>query len=102
MVRLVKLRKAVRFIYKVPFPVTSGFRCKKHNARIYNETGEKDGPHPQGVAVDLAVDGIAALLIVVIGYTLGFRGFGLRQNNRQSRFIHVDCVERSKALLWTY
>ena len=33
MVRLVKLRKAVRFIYKVPFPVTSGFRCKKHNAR---------------------------------------------------------------------
>lgn len=95
MVRLVKLRQRLG-----PLVISSGFRCKKHNARV-STTGD-DGPHTTGLAADVAVSGAKAIKLLIYAYELGFRGFGVSQKGA-TRFMHLDLVEgRGEGQIWSY
>lgn len=92
MEELVKLRGQLGF----PLPVTSGYRCPKHNNAV-SFTG-KDGPHTQGRAVDihLYAERLEALLMLL--YSLPpwstQHGIGLMQHGSfAERFVHVDLAK---------
>ena len=97
--RLVNMRLVLAF----PFPVTSGYRCPEHNARV-SGTG-LDGPHTTGRAVDIALRGEQALLVVERARTFGFTGIGLRQHGL-NRYVHLDDLPpttgRPRPWLWGY
>lgn len=82
MARLVEMRKGLDF----PFPVTSGYRCKAHNAAV---GGVKNSYHTQGRAVDIAVSHDQAYTIVANAKKYGFYGVGVSQKG-DKRFIHLD------------
>lgn len=99
--KLDDLRSRVNF----PLVVSSGYRCAKHNAAV-SKTGDH-GPHTTGRAVDFAIFGRAAF-IVVQQWSLGGWGTGLGLNQRgphQKRFVHLDDLEageRYRPTVWTY
>lgn len=89
------LRAACGFV----LPVTSGYRCPEHNAKV--STTGANGPHTTGLAVDLGVRGDRCLLVLEHALAMGFRGIGLNQKGA-ARFIHLDMVDRVPRALWTY
>lgn len=82
MVRLVEMRKALNF----PFPVSSAFRCKQHNADV---GGVKNSYHLLGRAVDISVTHDHAYTIIANAKKYGFYGVGVSQKGYK-RFIHLD------------
>ncbi len=114
MVELVLFRKYLNF----PLPLSSAYRCPKHNTMV-SSTG-LDGPHTTGQAVDIKVFGEKAhfLLGLILNYrvptpagpNLGervFTGVGINQRGRlRDRFIHIDNLEttpgRPRPWVWTY
>lgn len=97
MIKLVSLRKLIG-----PLQITSGARCASYNRSIGG------GPaHTAGVAADILASGWKALCIIICGYVVGFRGFGVKQHGDHSqRFIHVDCYPDTESTprptLWSY
>jgi zinc D-Ala-D-Ala carboxypeptidase len=75
-----------------PLIVTSGQRCKWHNAR---EGGAKYSQHLFGNAADVAVQKNDQVEFVRLARTLGFKGIGWGAN-----FIHID--RRKTAAEWSY
>ena len=88
-----------------PFIITSGYRCKDHPIEKSKNT---PGPHNTGLALDIAVSGQHALLVVATAIEEAiWTGFGINQKgNIDDRFIHLDqCEEgpnRSRPWIWTY
>lgn len=99
---MVKL-EAVREECGFPLPVTSGYRCPKHNQSV-STTGE-GGPHTTGRAVDIAVSGEQAFRLIQVAILHGMTGFGLRQSGT-SRFVHLDDLTLDdgypRPRFWTY
>lgn len=97
MVKLVALRRLVGRL-----PISSGYRCEEYNTSIGG------GPaHPAGVTADTLVYGWKALAVVICGYAVGFRGFGVHQKGIVSdRFIHLDILPHSikhpRPTIWSY
>lgn len=98
MVRVVTLRDMLGF----PLPISSGYRCAKHNLET-SDTGN-DGPHTRGVAVDIGVSRYNATLLVRAALSMGFRGVGIKQHGPDAgRFVHIDDdPTRTAQILWTY
>lgn len=98
MLKLVALRDLIGF----PLPITSAYRCPKHNLAVA-ETGAA-GPHTTGMAVDIAVSRERATALVRAALGMDFRGIGLKQHGPESgRFVHLDTVQtRPVQILWTY
>ena len=96
MLFLVSLRRKVGIL-----PVSSSYRCPSHNRAV---GGSVDSAHVYGEATDLLVYGIKAILVIVWGYWLGARGFGIAQKGPHGkRFIHVDTLKsRNRPAIWTY
>lgn len=85
MARLENLRVA----YGKPMPVSSGYRCPKHNASVAL-TGTT-GPHTTGMAVDIRVSGDDAHKLLALAYAQGYAGIGINQRgDMSSRYIHLD------------
>lgn len=82
-----------------PLVVSSGYRCPVHNQAV-STTGPM-GPHTTGLAADLAVDRGKAVIVLDEALKLSFRGFGLNQKG-ESRFIHLDMINRPFRTIWTY
>jgi len=79
----------------VPFVITSGYRCPKHNQEV---GGVKDSTHVNGLAVDIAVpDNIARLNILRGLIIAGFRRIGIGKD-----FIHADIDKSKPNNLWLY
>ena len=80
----------------VPFVITSGFRCKKHNRKV---GGRKNSPHLDGWGCDIQVNGSREryLIINALLYT-GFNRIGIGKD-----FIHVD-MDYGKVgeVIWDY
>lgn len=95
MVKLVLLRR----LLGVPLRITSGQRCIEHNKSIGGGV-----VHPMGLAADIQASGLLAIKIVVYGYLVGFRGFGISQKGSfSSRFIHIDMwVSSKRPAIWSY
>ena len=96
--RLMSMRQMLGF----PFPVTSGYRCKLHNAEV---GGTELSAHLTGHAVDIAVRGEQALYIVVNALDFGMKGVGVKQHG-SSRFVHIDDIDGSekqpRPWIWSY
>jgi len=92
---LEKLDEA-REIAGVPFVITSGYRCSKHNKEV---GGSPTSSHLKGLAADIKTTSskqrykiLNALLKV------GFKRVGIGQN-----FIHVDLdTEKVQEVAWDY
>jgi len=89
---LAKLDEA-RSNSKTPYIITSGFRCKKHNAEV---GGNENSLHTKGLAVDILADTDrkrADILISLIKAKFTHIGIG-------KDFIHVDMSK--KCGIWLY
>jgi len=82
-----------REIAGIPFVVTSGFRCAKHNLAV----GSTSTNHTRGVAADIkCVDGPSRLRIIEAALRSGIKRIGL-----DKAFIHLDTND-GPASVWFY
>lgn len=99
---LTEMRKRAGF----EFIVSSGARCPKYNQEVA-ETGAA-GPHTTGLAVDIRINGSAAVELIRLALTFGMTGIGVRQKGEWgTRFIHLDCIARGDKIhprpwIWSY
>lgn len=93
---LVRRLDMAREIAGVPFRITSGVRCIKHNREV---GGVPNSAHLRGLAADIFTPNEDYRFAVIKGVILaGFRRIGIG-----SKFIHVD-VDDSKpqGRIWLY
>lgn len=85
-----------RDIAGVPFNITSGYRCKKHNERVGGVTGSA---HRRGLAVDIACPNNHMRAKIIHGLiNAGFNRIGIAKD-----FIHVDCdTSKPEWTMWLY
>ncbi len=85
-------------------PITSGYRSPEHNAKV-SQTG-LTGPHTTGRAVDIAIYGERAYLLMAWAADFGFTGIGWKQRGSFSqRFIHLDDLtspDWPRPGIWSY
>lgn len=92
---LEKLDEA-RELAKVPFKITSGYRCNAHNARV---GGKSEGAHTSGYAIDIeASTSPTRLAIVKALLEVGFSRIGIANG-----FIHADDdPTKPQKVMWVY
>ena len=77
----------------VPFKITSGYRCPKHNADV----GSTSANHTSGKASDIECkDGPDRLKMVQGLFKAGFRRLGIGPS-----FIHADSMDSIESI-WLY
>lgn len=94
--RLVWMLDLARDRAGLPFTITSGYRCIKHNAEV---GGVVDSAHLKGLAADIHVGNARTRFIILKALLpIGFSRIGIGQT-----FIHVD-IDNSKDLgvVWLY
>lgn len=98
--RLINVRTYADF----PMPITSAYRCEKHNKAV---GGKKTSAHLLGRAVDINVyhNNVYKIMSIIVNY--GLTGVGLSQHGQvKKRFIHLDDLEetpnRIRPTVWTY
>lgn len=99
--KLVSLREKMGF----PFHLTSAYRCPMHNEAV-SHTG-REGPHTTGRAVDIALFGGQAQLVITNAGMHGMTGIGVKQKgDYNSRFIHLDDLpndpHQPRPWVWSY
>jgi uncharacterized protein YcbK (DUF882 family) len=77
----------------VKFVITSGCRCKKHNAAV---GGVENSSHTKGYAVDIALDD-KNRVIIIQALRKEFNRIGIAKN-----FIHVDIDPDLPIAEWRY
>lgn len=97
--------ESLRQLMDRAMPVTSGYRCPRHNKEV-SGTGTV-GPHTTGRAVDIRIHGQDALRLVSLAVECGFTGIGIKQHGPLSgRFVHLDDLTmdagRPRPWIWTY
>ena len=90
-----RLDKA-REIAGIPFRITSGYRCPRHNAQV---GGVPHSAHIKGLAADIeAFEAGERWKIITALIKAGFVRLGIGKN-----FIHVDCdLAKPQKVIWTY
>lgn len=99
MEKIERLRVSVGFA----LPVSSAARCPEHNAKV--SSSGRDGPHTTGRAIDLAVFGSKAHLVLSTAVRMGFTGIGVQQKGG-GRFLHLDDLPAAdrhpRPYVWSY
>ena len=82
----------------IPYVITSGYRCAKHNAAV---GGSPTSSHLHGIAADIAApDSHTAFLMMQSLIFTGFKRIGW---NQARRFIHVDTdPDKPQRVLFSY
>ena len=90
-----KLNKAREYA-EVPFVITSGFRCEKHNLEV---GGRADSAHLSGHAADIKCVSSRPRWNIIRGLLLaGFTRIGIANT-----FIHADTDDsKPPAVVWLY
>lgn len=80
----------------IPFIITSGFRCERHNKEV---GGVRNSAHTKGLAVDIIADNPRRRFIILKALLdVGFNRIGIA-----SKFIHVDDdKEKPHGVIWLY
>lgn len=80
----------------VPFLITSGYRCPKHNKEV---GGINESAHTKGVAADIHAASSSTKFAIIKGLlSAGFRRIGISKT-----FIHADMdVDKPQNMIWTY
>jgi len=92
---LESLDKAREFA-KIPFVISSGYRCKNHPESKKNPTSS----HIKGLAVDIKCEGSNTRAIMMDALVFAdFERFGLHES-----FIHVDIdvYDKPSPVIWLY
>lgn len=94
-----KVHKALnlaRAIAGVPFVITSGYRCKKHNTEV---GGVENSSHTKRYAVDIACSESRERFKIIGGLIhAGFNRIGIAEN-----FIHTDMdPNKDSEVIWLY
>ena len=94
------LLQGIRDVAKFPLIISSGYRAPEHNSRV-SKTG-KTGPHTTGRAVDIAIRGEEAFVLVRLAMLHGMTGVGISQKGK-TRFIHLDdLTDGPRPRIWSY
>ena len=92
--KLVKMLQELRELYGKKIVITSGVRCREHNAKI---GGAPNSYHLYGMAVDIKCHkSHDKYKLLEYAYKVGFTGIGV-----SSQFLHLD-VRGTGERLWTY
>ncbi len=93
---LVRTLDRAREIAGVPFIITSGYRCDRHNAEV---GGKQNSSHLSGYAVDIkSTDSKTRYLIIKALLAVGFTRIGVAKD-----FIHADKdSEKPQDVVWVY
>lgn len=80
----------------IPFVITSGYRCPKHNDDI---GGVYNSSHTLGLAADIACDNSRDRFKIIDALiAVGFRRIGI-----SNEFLHVDADEsKTQDVIWKY
>lgn len=85
----------IRAAVKKPVVVTSGIRCRQHNAAV---GGSRTSQHISGHAADIKVKGIQPAILAIIArgcVPVGAHGIGIYKS-----WIHVDIYGRRQDYYW--
>jgi len=95
--------QTLRTTYNKPLRITSGYRDYAHPVEA--KKPRKNGAHPTGLAVDIAVDRKEAYEVLKLAMQIGFTGIGFQQKGG-GRFIHLDTIEdnelQPRPSIWSY
>jgi len=92
---LVKKLDIAREISGVPYKITSGYRCEKHNKIV---GGSENSSHKKGLAADIYTKNHKMRLKIIGGLIkAGFKRIGIAKS-----FIHVDIDRKKSNCLWLY
>ncbi len=94
--KLIERLDMARGVAGVPFVITSGYRCPKHNKAV---GGKPTSSHLKGLAVDIATPDSPTRFAVVRGLLkAGFTRLGVGEG-----FVHAD-IDTSKPsrVMWMY
>ena len=84
-----------------PLVIRSGYRCPEYNY-IVSDTG-LEGPHTQGLAADISINGAAAYQLLAVATSVGFQGIGVKQRGEMgARFLHLDMCIHLRPRVWSY
>jgi hypothetical protein len=85
-----------RHMAKIPFHITSGFRCEAHNKAV---GGKSEGAHTSGYAVDIEASTSPSRFVIVKHLMdAGFHRIGIGKT-----FIHADDDPSKPAnVMWVY
>lgn len=85
----------------VPFPINSGCRCQKHNAKVGGEKNSShlSGPDRECFAVDIGIfDSVSRYRVIRALLEAGFDRLGVGKS-----LIHVDSdPSKEPHVIWTY
>lgn len=84
---LVNYLQRIRDHFDKPVIINSGYRCAKHNKAVGGATGSY---HTKGMAADIAINGVAPAEVAKYAETIGIKGIGLYETNKDGYFVHVD------------
>jgi len=95
-VELRQMLNKAREIAGIPFVITSGYRCEKHNEYI---GGVANSSHTKGVAVDISANDSRRRGLILKGlYLAGFTRVGISES-----FIHADIDnDKKNNVAWLY
>jgi uncharacterized protein YcbK (DUF882 family) len=94
--QFVKKLDDARRLAKIPFIITSGYRCEKHNKEV---GGSPNSSHLKGIAVDISCQtSTSRYLIVNALIRAGFNRIGIAKD-----FIHCDIdKDKPQEVIWVY
>lgn len=93
---LVGIIQKIRDHFGVPVNINSGYRCPAHNAETPNSS--KNSRHMKGMAADIVVKGVKPREVAKYAESIGVRGIGLYETDKDGHFVHVDT--RSPGFYW--
>lgn len=85
--KLVEYVQKIRDHFNSPITVTSGYRCKTHNAKVGGATGSR---HSLGDAADIVVQGHTPAEVAKYAESIGIKGIGLYETVADGYFVHID------------
>ena len=100
----------VRDQYGRRLKISSGYRSPSHSIEAKKKDPEgnpRPGDHATGRAVDIAIRGEDAFMVLALATVLGFTGIGVSQVG-EKRFLHLDDIQPSdnfhahRPIVWSY
>lgn len=94
--QFVKKLDDARRLARIPFIITSGYRCEKHNKEV---GGSPNSSHLKGIAADIKCTSSAERYKILFALDLaGFKRFGIAKD-----FIHCDMDnDKPQEVIWVY
>lgn len=89
--QLVDYLQQIREHFGAKVTVAAGYRCETHNAKVANAASKSR--HILGMAADIKVDGVAPAEVAKYAETLGIKGIGLYDTDKDGHFVHIDTRE---------